>query len=557
MLTSLSIRNVVLIDRLDLEFVGGLAVLTGETGAGKSILLDALGLALGDRADAGLVSDDSATVTASFDLEDGHPALALLHHNDIEPPEPGDPLILKRTLTADGRSRARINDQTASVGLLREIGRTLVEIESHYATQGLLDPSNHRAALDRFAGIEDRAASVAERWRDLAEARRALADVRAEMEKARTEEDYIRHMAAELADLAPEMGEEARLSERRAVLSNADKLAEAVQDAQTALSDPEAIDARLGRAERGLLRAADRAGGTFDEALAAIARAGAEAAEALRELDALADRLVANPEELQRIETRLFALREAARKHRTDVEGLPALAERYEQMLGGLDGADERIAEVQQRVDAARSAFVSAAEALGSARAKAARRFDKAIMAELPPLRLEKATFQTRIDRLDEADWGPGGMESVTFEIATNAGQSPGPIRKIASAGELSRLMLALKVALATGDSTATLVFDEVDSGIGGATAAAVGERLARLSQSVQVLVITHSPQVAARGDGHWRVEKSEDKGRTRTAVTALDPSDRQEEIARMLAGAKITKEARAAAASLMAGETA
>lgn len=566
MLVSLTIRNVVLIDRLELTFHGGLCVLTGETGAGKSILLDALGLALGARGDSGLVqkskTDDNAqaVVTAEFTLPEGHPAFELLEKNGLDAPAPDETLILRRLLSAEGRSRALVNDQPVSAGLLREIGETLVEIEGQFASRGLLNDTTHRQTLDAFAGLEGDCRNVGGAFRDWRSAVSALEAAEAAAEKAREEEEYLRHVTAELEALAPEPGEEESLAETRALLQHGEMLTEAINEALAELSDADGAEARLSRARRTLTRVADKAGGRLDPVIDALDRISDQTAEAVSAIERTGADLTGDPGQLEAAEERLFALRAVARKHRTDVDTLPALLETLRGQIASIDKSDERIAALKSTAEDCRARYAKGAETLSAARAKHAKKLDRAVMAELKPLKLGKTTFRTAIERLDEARWGESGIDHVAFEVSTNPGAAPGPLARIASGGELARIMLALKVVLSEANPVSTLVFDEVDSGIGGATAAAVGERLNRLGESIQVLVVTHSPQVAARGAHHLRVIKGETKAdlgpRTTTRVDELSAPDRTEEIARMIAGARITDEARAAAAKLMSGQS-
>ena len=551
MLTSLAIREIVLIDRLDLDFRAGLSVLTGETGAGKSILLDALGLALGARGDSGLVRHgaEQASVTACFEISDRHPALDVLIDQEMQAETP---LILRRVLTADGRSRAFVNDQPASVGLLRRLGDLLVEIHGQFDDRGLLDPATHRTALDAFGGsaalLRETAAAHAG-WRQAAD---ALAQARADAAQARTDEAFLRHSVEELDALSPEPGEEERLAEQRSLMMNAEQIAEAMAAALEHLGGDSGAEAGLAGASRQLGRVAGKAGPIFDPALAALDRAAAEAQEAVHLLQSVASELETDPAALTRAEDRLYALRDVARKHGVEVDSLAALRDTLAGRLAAINDSGERMAALEAAAKAAREAYIAAAGKLAEARRKAAGRLDKAVGVELPPLKLDKARFATRIETLPEAQWGPQGMDRVAFEVATNPGQAPGPINKIASGGELSRFMLAVKVVLSQVSPVPTLVFDEVDSGVGGATADAVGERLARLGDGLQVLVVTHSPQVAARGGQHLRVEKRAGRDTTTTTVVPLGDGERREEIARMLSGAEVTDEARAAADRLM-----
>jgi len=557
MLLGLTIRDVVLIDRLALAFRPGLCVLTGETGAGKSILLDALGLALGRRAEAGLVRGGAkeAAVSAEFAVGRNHPAHAILR--EAGRGEAGETIVLRRLLTADGRSRAFVNDEPASVGLLRELGDSLVEIQGQFEQRGLLEPGNHRMILDAFADHSLRPAEVAQAWHDWEAARAREAEAARLLERNRAEEDLLRHHLTELEGLAPEPDEEDRLAARRSLLQNAERLAETLSEAIGELGGDAGALAALARATRRLERARERARGFLDAPFAAAERAATETAEALATLEAAARELELDPRELDKVEERLFALRALARKHQVQIGDLPTLQNRIAARLAAIEEGAENVEHLARATADARTRFVAAAEAVSRARARTASRLDAAVAAELAPLRLDKARFRTVLAPLDEADWSEHGCERVHFEIATTPGAPFGPLARIASGGELSRFMLALKLVLADTASVPTLIFDEVDSGIGGAVAAAVGERLQRLGTNLQVLVVTHSPQVAARGAHHWRVAKRLTELETVTRVEELDPDTRQEEIARMLSGRIVTAEARAAAASLIAGDRA
>ncbi len=555
MLARLSIRDVVLIERLDLAFHGSLSVLTGETGAGKSILLDALGLALGDRGASGLVRPgaERAQVTAEFDLPDGHPVLALLAERDIAAETP---LILRRTLGADGRSRAYVNDQPVSIGLLAELGAELVEIHGQHETRGLLNPATHRALLDAAGDNGALAARVATAWDTLRTAEQAEHTARDELDAARRDQEFLRHAVDELTRFAPQPGEEESLAAERRFLMAGTRLGEALEAAHRDLSEETDVEGAISRALRALERVAGDAGGRFDAAIAALTRAAAESADAVAEVAAAGATLEADPGRLVRAEERLFELRALARKHDVAPDRLADHAETLARRLAAIDDSDSALARLAEATARAKTAYAAAAKSLTASRARAAKALDAAMTRELPPLKLEKAKFATRLEPLGEDQWGPTGAERVSFEIATNPGAAAGPLHRIASGGELARVMLALRVVLAGGGAVPTLVFDEVDSGISGATAAAVGERLARLGTTVQVLVVTHSPQVAARGMQHLRVEKTTAKNATQTHVAELAPAERREEIARMLAGARITDEARAAADKLLAGGT-
>ena len=551
MLLALSIRDVVLIERLDLEFGAGLSVLTGETGAGKSILLDALGLALGARGDAGLVrrGADKATVSAEFDIPAKHPARKLLADNEIASE---DTLVLKRVLGTDGRSRAFVNDQPAGIGLLRQLGELLVEVHGQHDTHGLLDAATHRGLLDSYGGHDAPLAAVRAAYETWQACRKAEDDARNEAEAAKRDEEYLRHTLAELDKMEPKPGEETQLAEQRSFMQGGAKLAEGLQAALDELTKGRAVVSALNAAHRLIDRAAAKAGDRLAAALQSIAAATVEASEAVAQIEIVLADLDSDPAKLEQIEERLFALRALARKHNVDVDSLGALRDDMARKLAAIDGAGLDIKKLAAATAAARKTYMDAAAKLGEARRKAAAKLDKAVNKELAPLKMDKASFRTTVETLEADSGGPDGTERVAFEVATNPGAPHGALAKIASGGELARFMLALKVALAGTGDAAALVFDEVDSGIGGAVADAVGERLARLGVDVQVLVVTHSPQVAARGLHHWRVQKTQGKS-TSTTVVPLVAAERREEIARMLAGAKITDEARAAADKLLA----
>ena len=559
MLASLSIRDVVLIDRLDLEFHDGLGVLTGETGAGKSILLDALGLAIGMRAEARLVRQgaERSNVSAVFEISDDHEIRRQLSEQGVE--TEGEPLILRRVLNADGRSRAFINDQAVSVGLLREIGDKMVEIHGQFESQRLLRPESHRQLLDAFGGHRadvDDTAQTFERWRDAETQWKVACE---EAEAARRDEDFLRHAVKEMEELKPQPGEEAQLAEKRTIMMHGEKLSEALGGASEKLSGSEGGEAQLQSALRSLENVADKADGRLSGVIATLEVALNEIAEGMGQLDRLSSDLLIDPAELELAEERLFALRALARKHGTEVEGLADLHAKFTAQLTSVDDGAQHIAESAAKMDTTRAAYERAADRLQAQRQKSAASLDKRISQEFSGLRLGNARFETSLESMNEAEWGQHGKDRVAFLVATNPEQPAGPIHKIASGGEMARFMLALKVVLAEADPVPTLIFDEVDAGIGGAVAAAVGERLSDLGEACQALVVTHSPQVAARGTHHWRVSKSEPAndeadGRVWTTVEALDAAARKEEIARMLAGAKITDEARAAADSLLAG---
>jgi DNA repair protein RecN (Recombination protein N) len=553
MLVGLTVQNIVLIDRLELGFAAGLTALTGETGAGKSILLDALGLALGARAEGGLVRAGAtqASAIAEFSLMKDHPVHAQLEEQGIEV---DDMLILRRQLGADGKSRAFVNDQPVSVALLRKLGGMLIEIEGQFEAHGLLDSATHRAHLDAFGGLEAQAARTAAAYRAFRQASDALAQANAELEKARADEDYLRHAAGELELADPQPDEETALVAERQQLMHREQLLEAIEGAHGELAGERGADRALAGAARRLQRLADKAGPGLEPVMAALDRSAAELAEAVSGLQRLAADLDADPNRLEKLDDRLNLLRELARKHRVAVTALPELLADLRRRLALIEGRSADLGALKQAAEKAQAEYRAAAESLSAARVKTAKAMDNAVNKELPPLKLDKARFATKLEKLDEADWGEGGWDRVVFEVATNPGAAPGPINRIASGGELARFMLALKVTLAANQPVPTLIFDEVDAGIGGATAAAVGERLRRLSKRVQVLVITHSPQVAALAQHHLRVEKRSAKGKTSTATVPLDSAERREEIARMLSGATVTDEARAAADKLLVG---
>jgi DNA repair protein RecN (Recombination protein N) len=548
MLRTLSIRDVVLIDRLELSFRPGLGVLTGETGAGKSILLDALGLALGARADSGLVRHGAAqaAVAAEFDLKSTHPALALLAEHGLDGAD-GE-LLVRRVVGRDGRSRAFVNDQPVSVTLLKSLGETLVDVHGQFESRRLVDPAIHRILLDAHGTLAAQVAEVGNRFRAWREATATRIRAAAELEKARREEEFLRHAVDELTAFAPKAGDEVELAGKRAVMMHGEKLLDAMNQAAEDLAEGRGVETALRSAVRHLERVAEKAEGRLEPAIAALDRAAVEVAEGLARLDRAGADIDLDPRHLERVEERLFALRALARKHNVDADDLPALAERMAARLAAVEDGGAAVARLEREEVAARAEYVEAAADLSRARADAASRLDTAVATELEPLKLGQATFATRVVALDESAWGENGADRVAFEVSTNPGTPPGPLARISSGGELARFMLALKVVLAHADPVPTIVFDEVDSDVGGAVAAAVGERLARLGDAFQVLVITHSPQVAARGAHHWRVAKSE----ARTTVDALVPAARREEIARMLAGEHITDEARAAADSLL-----
>src|SRR3954469_25720630 len=554
MLSRLSIRDIVLIERLDIDYVAGLAVLTGETGAGKSILLDAFALALGSRGDASLVRQgaEQGQVTAAFDVEPDHRAIALLAENGIGAE---DGLILRRVQLADGRTRAFINDQPVSVQVLKTLGSALVEIHGQHDERALVDVATHRRLLDAYAGLEEDAAAVNRAWTARRTAEEAVTIHRARVEQARREADWLRHAVDELTKLKPEEGEETALAEKRAAMMAVDKVAEDLRDAHEAVAGERSPISALSTALRKLERRRAQAPALIDPPSKALDAALTALDEARSHLDAALRAANHDPRELDRIEERLFALRAAGRKYNVAVDSLAALSAKHVADLAALDAGAEQLKGLEASAREAGANYTKAAEALSAARKKAAAKLDKAVTAELKPLKLERARFSTNI----ETDvGGPDGIDRIAFWVQTNPGTRAGPLMKVASGGELARFLLALKVVLADRGSAPTLVFDEVDTGVGGAVADAVGAWLARLAARVQVLAVTHAPQVAARADSHYVISKGAvEKGkRVATRVTAVAAERRREEIARMLAGAEITEEARAAAERLMRAAT-
>jgi DNA repair protein RecN (Recombination protein N) len=545
MLTRLSIRNIVLIEALDLAFGRGLGVLTGETGAGKSILLDALGLVLGNRADSGLVrgGEDKASVSATFDFNTLPRGLArLLDDADIEL-EDGEPLIVRRQLRADGKSKAFVNDQAVSVALLREMAGFLVELHGQHDDRGLVNPRGHRVLLDRFAGADT--ARVADAWSTWRSAEDALAEARGAVETAKADQNLLLAHLAELTALEPQAGEEARLAATRADMQKGEKLSGDLEELRHLWEGSDSPLAALRVAARRLDRIAPEHP-LLAEALGALDRAVIEAGEA--------EEKVHDPAALDAAETRLFELRALARKHRCEVDELPETMRAMRSRLESIEGGEAELDALEAAAKEAGKGYRAAAEALHASRLAAALRLDEAVTRELAPLKLDAARFRTAVAALPEDKWSASGMDAVEFLIATNPGADFAPLTKIASGGELSRFILALKVALAEQGGAATVIFDEIDRGVGGAVASAIGERLARLSADGQLLAVTHSPQVAARGRMHYMIAKSSDGTVTKTSVALLDEGGRQEEIARMLSGAEVTPEARAQADRLLEG---
>ena len=558
MLTRLSIRDIVLIDRLDIDFGTGLAALTGETGAGKSILLDAFALALGARGEAGLVREgaEQGQVIAAFDVAKGHPARRVLAENELSAGlgadlGPADEVIVRRVQFADGRTRAFVNDQPVSVQVLRALGTALVEIHGQHDERAFVDAATHRALLDAYGGIEGEAAEVARLWTERRDREAAVADYRAGVERANREAEWLRHAVGELAKLAPQTGEETNLADRRAVMMQAEKVAEDLRATYDSVTGPNSPVTPLSAAVRRLERRTTQAPALIEPAVKAIDAALTALDDARTHLEEALRVAEFDPQELERIEERLFALRAAGRKYNVPVDALAALTRRYEGDIALIDAGAERLAALEQQAQEASARYRAAAQALSAKRHRAAQKLDKAVNAELKPLKLERAEFSSQIESESE---GPNGLDRIEFWVRTNPGTRPGPLMKVASGGELARFLLALKVVLADRGSAPTLVFDEIDTGVGGAVADSIGVRLARLASGVQVIAVTHAPQVAARADRHYLIAKDAlAKGkRVATRVAELTGERRREEIARMLAGAEITAEARAAAERLI-----
>ena len=550
MLARLSIRDIVLIDRLDIDFGSGLAILTGETGAGKSILLDAFALALGARGEAALVREgaEHGQVIAAFDIERDHPARRLIADNGLSNE---DELILRRVQFADGRTRAFINDQPVSVQVLRALGTALVEIHGQHDERAFVEAATHRALLDAYGGIEADAAGVADLWTQWRQREAAVQSHNAEVERAGREAEWLRHAVEELGTMAPQTGEETTLAERRATMMQAEKVADDLRSTHDSVAGPNSPVPPLATAVRRLERRAAQAPALIEPAVKAIDAALTALEEARLQLQQALQVAEYDPQELEKIEERLFALRAAGRKYNAPVDELAALAHRYESDLALIDAGAERLAILAREAKEAAARYRAAAQSLSAARRRAGQVLDQAVNAELKPLKLDRAEFSTEITSESE---GPAGIDRIEFWVRTNPGTRPGPLMKVASGGELARFLLALKVVLADRGSAPTLIFDEIDTGVGGAVADAIGVRLARLASGVQVVAVTHAPQVAARADRHYLISKDAmAKGkRVATRIAELAGERRREEIARMLAGAEITAEARAAAERLI-----
>lgn len=546
MLTNLTIQNVVIIEKLAIEFKSGLCALTGETGAGKSILLDSLGLATGNRAESGLVRKgaDQASVSAMFEVTPGHPSQDILRNANMECDAT---LILRRVLGADGRSKAFINDQPVSAGLLREVGESLLEIHGQFDTQGLLDPSTHRALLDAYAGLDS--VSIHALWNGWRMAEAQVDELRQAAATAKTDEDFLRASLEDMDGLDARPGEEDELAALRERLMHREKVLEGLSLAHAALNgEHDPVRAALAALDR----VSAKLGEAGDEAMAALERALAEAQEASNLIESVSADLSESEHSLETIDERLYAIRAQARKHGCTPDELPAKREELAMRLNRIEHSDDLIGAALKQAEQAKTAYLKSARAAHETRVKAAAKLDKLVAGELPPLKLDRARFETKVEEAPETAWGPDGFSSVRFLVATNPGSVAGPLNKIASGGEMSRFMLAIKVVMAETGAAGTLIFDEVDAGIGGAVADAVGERLARLAADKQILVVTHSPQVAARAAHHWIVRKDGKDSVTTSVLELPELPARREEIARMLSGASITEEARAAADKLL-----
>ncbi len=547
MLRALDIRDMLIIDRLELSFQPGLNALTGETGAGKSILLDSLGFVLGWRGRAELVRQGAAQgeVVAEFELPEGHPAHAVLSEAGLPG---GEELILRRVNTAEGRKTAWVNDRRCSGEVLRALSETLIELHGQHDDRGLLNPRGHRVLLDDYAQVSELLAKVRQAWSEMSRSRKALAETEAALAAMRAEEEFLRHSVAELDKLDPQPGEDADLDARRRMMQGAERIRDDVARAFDLLGG-DGAEGAISDATRWLEGVSDSAGGQLEEPIAALGRAMIELGEAQDGVNACLQALDFNPADLEAAEERLFAIRALARKHDVAPDDLGTFADTLRDRLGKLDAGDADLADQRAAVEAAQATYDAAAADLSAARLAAAGQLDQAVMAELAPLKMERAVFRTEVTTSDP---GPEGTDAVAFTVATNPGAPSGPLNKIASGGELSRFLLALKVCLSGDDSARTMIFDEIDRGVGGATADAVGRRLASLAQGGQVLVVTHSPQVAARAAHHWRVQKQVTDGQTLSTVVPLAEIDRVDEIARMVSGDTITEEARAAARALL-----
>ena len=549
MLLSLSIRNVVLIDYLNINFENGLVVLSGETGSGKSILLDALGLAIGARADADLVRCNSKliTVIAEFQMPNNGLIEKLLNDHGIEM---DSALLLKRTVSIEGRSRAFINDQPVNIAFLKRIGELLVEIHGQLETHGLLDPINHRKILDDYGNYPELLESVSRSFKKWKDAQTLYQSKVEEFNKVKKEEEFVRFSVDELVEINPRENDEQLLSDKRSLLMNAGNLSMVTEEAFEQLTN--SIEPNLREVIQKVMRSLEKAGGKFDQLASCLERSLLEATEAISEIELLSEQLSSRPDDLEKTEERLFRLRALARKHQVPVSELPELLLRLEKQLATLIDGESNLKIMEEEIIGLKNTYKSDCENLTLTRSKVSSELDDLVSLELHPLKLEAARFVTQLIELPESDWNEYGVESISFKVQTNPNTELGPLNKIASGGELARIMLALKVILADSIKIPTIIFDEVDAGIGGAAAAAVGDRLEKLGINTQVLVITHSPQVASRGNNHFRIIKESDKDGNRIILSPLTSISRTEEIARMLSGSEITDEARAAALKLI-----
>ena len=552
MLSELTINNVVLIDKLDLEFKSGLSVLTGETGAGKSILLDSLGLVLGNRAEVSQIRQgtEKLSVTAVFEGEGKKEEVSeFLKEYEIE--TDGE-LVIKRTLDKNGKGKIFINDQLISAKLLKEIGKFLVEIHGQYDNQGLLNPANHKSILDAYGNYKDLKQTVKRCWQEYKQAEKARQEAEANIAQAKEDEDNLRHWVEELERIGTYSGEEGELNQKRLELMNAEKLIDNLKAAYSSLNGNFDIVSALRQAQTAMEKANQIVAGKYDAIVEILEQSRINAEEAQNEIEEATNNINLNQNELDKIEERIYALRGIARKHQVSVEELPELLEKFKQRLNNLEMGEDGLQNLRQKEEQARLSYKEQAKELSSQRKATALVLDGKVMAELAPLKMEKAKFITQIEEQKPEEWSEDGIDKIQFTVSTNPNSPQGPLNKIASGGELARFMLALKVNLAQTSNVSTMIFDEVDAGVGGATAKAVGERLARLAKDVQVLVVTHSPQVAASGNHHYKVEKNTQQNVTTTQVRELNGIERQEEIARMLAGETVTQEARAAAKVLL-----
>jgi len=551
MLNSLSIRNVVLIDKLDLDFSSGLSVLTGETGAGKSILLDSLGLLLGNRAEVNLIrhGEDKLSVTGCFSIPDNKDFKLLLEEYELETE---DEIVIKRTLNAEGKGKIFFNDQPISLKVLKELGRYLVEVHGQFDNHGLLNPSTHLDVLDAYGAYKDILNDVAIAYSDYKLAKIKRIEAENNIFKAKEDEENLRHWVDELRKINIQENEEDILASRRQELMNAEKIIESVGYAYGVLTQGADIQSALRQAQNAIDRANTLVDGKYQQLLDMLEQAAIDVTESINELENISNSINSNQNELESIEERLFALRGLARKHQCGIVDLPQRLADFENQLSSIEYGEDELNRLRKEEEKAKLEYIKQANLLSKQRQLTASTLDKKVMSELAPLKMEKARFITQFDKIEETSWGAKGFDSVNFTVSTNPNSPQGPLNKIASGGELARFMLALKVNLAQSSNIGTMIFDEVDAGVGGATAQAVGERLACLAKDVQVLVVTHSPQVAARGNSHFKVSKNTEDNVTTTSVKQLDSAGKSEEIARMLAGEIISDEARAAAKVLI-----